>query len=288
LQDFRNRTFGGGAGVEGGESANNLLAQRVIRQFEEAQAASERFVASFREGVGAIWDGFFVRGQGVLSSLANFAKGLLNSVGRTLFQNFATGLFTGGSGGGRGLASVAGNLGGGLGLSKIFGGAGGGLLGGLFGGGAAASSVPLAAIQGGFVPALPLSAIGGGVGAAAGGGGLAGALGFGGGAGLLGLGAATIPVFGGIALGAGLLLKHFLKGQPEAAFTRDPSEQRSVEYFFNTLPAVLGGVRDALDDFRNTYRPMSASQVLVAGMPGALQSSNQFRRNTMSILSDDL
>lgn len=298
LLEFRNRTFAGGEDVKEGEKASDITKDKVIKNAEEIHRKTEEFIKSFREGAGKVWDDFFTKGTSVLASLANLAKGLLNVIGRTLFQDFATGLLTGSKGSSGGIAGTAGgigaSLGGRLGLGAIFGSGGsgaatagtgsaggllgGGLLGGLFHG-AGATTQALTSPMG--VPYTLTTA---------GGGGLAGALGLGGGAGLLGLGAATIPVIGGVAVAAGLILNHFLGHHTqEAPFTQDPnSVQRSREFFFYAGASALADAARDLNSIGLRVSTMPAGQVVIDGMPVALNSSNQFRRDMASVLVDDV
>jgi hypothetical protein len=263
LSDFRNRTAGGGDDVRAGEQAADRAAQAIIRNAEELRKKNEEFFRDFRQGAGEAWDAFTSRGLSALS--------LLNAAGRTLFQNFATGLFTGARGSGGGLAGFAGNLGSSLGIGTG--------LAGLFSGGAGASiaTIGSATLINPVTPALAAPAFGGGIGAS---------LGFGGGAGLLGLGAATIPVIGGIAAGAFLLGKWlFGRKRPEAPFTQDPNaiEQSRSIFFFTTMAEAADKFSRAVDRF--SAKP--ASYVVAEGLPGALNSSNQFRRNVAATMMDD-
>jgi hypothetical protein len=238
-------------------------ARAMLTRQSVLQQAQEQFFRDFRDAAGHAWDVFATRGKAALA--------LLSTIGRNMFQSFATGLFTGAKGGGGGILGAAGNIGSSLGVSTG--------LAGLFTGGAAAGSVvPLAAVQAGWVPSLPI------VGAT--GGGIGGALGLSGGAGLLGLGAATIPVIGGAILG-GFLLGKALFGRKtlEAPFTMDPNSiERNRSVFFFT------GMTDALDRLNRTlgrFDTMQPGPLVMEGLPVALGSSNQWRRNVSSVLLDD-
>jgi hypothetical protein len=252
-----------------------------LAQQGELKRKSDEFFRDFRHGAGEVWDVFATRGQNVLTSLANLASGLLNTVGRALFTQFAAGLFTGQTGGAGGALGKVGGLGASIGLSSG--------LSGLFGGAATAGAFTTvggtSVLAGGALaaPALAPALLAGGGGAAAGG--LAGALGLGGGAGLLGLGALTIPVVGGIVAGAIFGLSKLFGHRPEAPFTMDPNQaERNRSIFFFTSMA------DAADRFSRAvdrFSTMPPGQVVVDGMPAALSSSNQFRRNVAAVLMDD-
>lgn len=272
LLEFRNRTVGGGEDVRGGEQAADRMADKIIRNAEELKRKNEEFFREFRQGAGEVWDVFATRGQNVLTSLANLTRGLLNTIGRTLFQNFATGLLTGARGG-RGLGATVGNLGASIGLSTG--------LSGLFGGGAAAPGVfsSPGIFAGGALagPSLAAPSLTGG--------GIAGALGLGGGAGLFGLGAATIPVFGGLALAAYGIFKWLHHKTVEAPFTTDPNSverNRSILFFTS-----LSDAAEKLNRFADRMTTVPAGHIVIDGLPAALQSSNQFRRGVASTLLDD-
>src|ERR1043166_3851357 len=297
------------------EKQNKLAAEGATfagkayaKPWEELKKKHEEFVKSFRESAGHVWDDFFIRGSGILESLANVAKGILNTIGRTLFQDFAAGLVggtseTGGLTGG--VTQFGGLLGGRIGLSRLLTGfgakgqgvgalstfaGGGGLLGGLLGAagattGFAGTAVGTSALG---LAGIPAGALGAGA-VAAPGFSLAGSLGLSGGAGLLGLGAATIPIIGGIIAG-GLLAFHFLRHHTqEAPFTRDPHEverNRSV-LFFTSLQESMDKFTGGVDAFVQKVQSVKPGDVVMAGMPSAFQSSNSFRRTVAGTLLDD-
>jgi hypothetical protein len=253
-----------------------------LAQQAELKRKSDEFFRDFRHGAGEVWDVFATRGTNVLTSLANLASGLLNSVGRALFTQFAAGLFTGQTGGAGGALGKVGGLGASIGLSSG--------LSGLFGGAAATAGAfttvgGTSVLAGGALtaPALAPALLAGGGGAAAGG--IGAALGLGGGAGLLGLGALTIPVVGGIVAGAIFGLSKLLGHRPEAPFTTDPNsaERNRSIFFFTSMAEAADRFSRAVDRFST----MPPGQVVVDGMPAALSSSNQFRRNVAAVLMDD-
>jgi len=254
-------------------------AKQIARTTAALNEATEDFIRNFQQGAGFVWDTFTARGIGAMTKLSTLGSSLLSSLGRSLFQSFATGLFTGNRSSGGGIASSVGNFGASLGFGKLLGGAG------LFGGGAAAAipSVAPGVLSAGALAQIPGIGTGAFVGGgAAAGGGLAGMLGLGGGAGLLGLGALTIPVIGGAALGVGLILKKILGHKTiEAPFTKDPNEiERSRSILFFT----------GMDEMRRFFERLNTVPpgVLVKdGLPMALESSNQFRRNIAGTLGED-
>jgi hypothetical protein len=279
-QDFNSRNrFTGNDEVAAGEAVGRANGQKILKQFEDAKRASEKFVNDFRDGAGKVWDSFFNKGQNVLAKLSNFALGILNSIGRSLFQNIATSIATGSSGSQGGLAIPGiGGKGGLLGLaSKIPG------IGGLFGATTAATPAASSAILGAFplMTAPGAVATGGVIGA----GGIGGALGLGGGSGLLGLGAATIPVFGAIAAGAIFGLSKLFKHRPEAPFISDPNAaERSRTIFFTNLAETQGRLADVLDRFSDKFSVAKPGDVVMAGL-----SNNTVRRKvTGKVLDDDI
>jgi hypothetical protein len=261
--------------IRAGEQEADRLAKKIIDNMLEVRRQNEDFLREFRKGAGEVWDVFATRGQNVLTSLTNLARGLLNTIGRTLFQNFATGLLTGSRGtAAGGLAGAAANFGAGLGLQTG--------LGAIFGGGSAAAA-PL--VSGGLLnvgaavpPTLAAPSLAGG--------GLAGALGLGGGSGLFGLGSLTIPVIGPIIAGVTFgLSKLFGRRNLEAPFTRDPYEaERSRTIFFFTSAAEAF---DRLSRSIDRFSTLPPGQIVIDGLPAALESSNQFRRETASIFLGD-
>lgn len=280
LEDYRNRTYGKDNGISGGavatmEENSRDTAKQMTEGYKQLQRDEQKFIDSFRESAGRVWDDFFTRGHSVLSSLANLVKGLLNTIGRTLFQDFATTLLTGGSGSKGGVGVPTGIIGGALsatGLGRLFGfggGAsigsssgpwsenipgigsssnlgklmqGGGLLGMLTGGGtAAAAGIAVDAFPSGAGTAGILGPLYGfGTGGSTAAGGIGGALGLGGGAGLFGLGAATIPVIGGLAaLGGFALWSIFHKHHNTPPTTADPlSGVGTRDVFFNSTAGL--------------------------------------------------
>ncbi len=272
------------------------------QKWEELQKRQKEFVTSFREGAGTVWDEFFTKGQGVLTSLSNLAKDLLNFVGKRLFEDVATGLFFGSNKFGSGTGILGGlNFGSGL-FGKLLGGvnsgpwsekipglggggllgsfgSGGGLLGGLFGSGGATGLQGL----GGLLGIQSFS----GTGLGFTGGGLAGSLGLGGGAGIFGLGALAIPVIGAAVAGAVFGLTKLFHHHQQAPFTRDPNDYRSREFFFYSgAQAIQDFRRDFQKVFGNTTISTVTPQVLVAnGMPIAMQS-NTFTRNISNMTAN--
>jgi hypothetical protein len=292
------------------EKQNKLAAEGATfagkawaKEIEELRKKHEEFVRSFRESAGHVWDDFFIRGSGILDSLANAAKGILNTIGRTLFQDFAAGLVGGKSSTGGltgGVTQLGGLLGGRIGLSRLltgFGakGAAGALAadvaggGGILGGGTAGLAGGAAAGGAGLLGLTWAGPVGGVTGLGVGGS-VSGFLGLGGAAGLFGLGAATIPVLGAIAAGAFFGLRALLGHHTqEAPFTRDPHEverNRSVLFFTNlqeSMDKFTGGV----DAFVQKVQSVKPGDVVMAGMPSAFQSSNSFRRTIAGTLLDD-
>ncbi len=74
--------------------------------------------------------------------------------------------------------------------------------------------------------------------------GLTGALGLGGGSGLMGLGAATIPVVGGVAVGIGLLAKHFFGNGGDRLAANELTGPNGVHEFFNQATAQINQTPD--------------------------------------------
>ena len=222
--------------------------RKLLELTTEYQA---RFITSFRDSAGRVWDDFFQRGQNILTSLANMAKGLLNTIGRTLFQDFAAGLLSPRGLIGRGLGSIADG-------SSI----GGRILGAVGVGSGAASTATAGSIFGGIGDA---NAMGGtlGLGVAGAGPGIpatgfTGLLGLHGGAGLFGLGGWTMPVIGGSILGAIGLYK-LLHHKPPADIGADPYANVAAQtYHFNsTFP--FERLNNAITDLNNTMRRLDAT-----------------------------
>jgi hypothetical protein len=310
LNDFRIKNSGANdPAVKEAEKGTDVIAKRIIKQYEEAQKRSKEFMDSFREGAGRVWDDFFLKGKGAFGDLANLGKALLSTITRTLFQDFATNLVFGGAAGAGKTSASSGIIGGianRIGIGRVFGtqssgssgggllnlAGGGGLLGGLLGGGVG-SAIPGVAIGTSAVgPLAGIAGAGGALGAtavAAPATGLGAALGLGGGAGLLGLGAATIPVIGGIIAGAILLGFHFLGHHTrEAPFSRDPHEverNRSV-FFFTGIGEAMDRFTGGVDAFVNKVQSMPPDQVVTTGLSKAL-NNNSYRRNVQSVLMDD-
>jgi hypothetical protein len=290
LQEYRDKSATGGPAadeVKAGEKAGDAEAKQVIKKYDALQKANEKFIASFREGAGKVWDDFFIKGQGVFSSLANLLKGLLNTIGRTLFEDLATALLTGGRGGGatgllsKGLGSIG--IGGALmggtataapqgsGFTSLL---SGGLFGGLFGGGAAAAAGPAVTAMG---SASVITGIGGAIDttiAPPAMGGLTGALGLQGGAGLFGLGAATIPIIGGIAAGIFGLYELF-KHHNQPPNTPDPyAQETSRTMWFNTtmpfekLTTLMTNLDQTLKQVGGAVTQVSGSLDQLEGIPG--------------------
>lgn len=287
LQEYRTKSPAVSDQVAEGERAADITAKAIIKNFELAKTKSKELAHSIREGAGRVFDDLFVQAQSFGDFIARLFKGIVTSLGRSLFQDLAQMILTGqGSLGSALLGGVAGKAATGGLLGKLS--MGGGLLGSLSLGGGAATATA-GTLASGAIGILNPATGGLVTGAAAGaGGGIGGALGLGGGAGLLGLGAATIPIIGAAALAAFAVFKLFDRDRREAPFSRDPFEQRSIEYFYNTMPRVLDNLGHAVNVFNNKYNPVPAKNVIMSGMPDALQASNKFRRSMNGVLQDDI
>lgn len=276
LQDIRTKGMvSGGEDIAVGLKVNDRIADTIIKKHEDMVRVSEQFIQNFRDGAGRVWDTFSDRAITTMQKIARLSSMLFDTISRTLFQNFATGLLTGArGGGGGGLGGAVGSLGAGLGM-KVG-------LGALFGGSAANAGFGASTMLPGMLlpTAIPAIAAPAGVGA-----GLGGALGLSGGAGLLGLGAATIPVVGGI-IAAGIFAYMKLRHRTEEApFTKDPfaDERRRTIFFFTNMTEAMNRFTQAVDQFGT----MSPGVLVKNGMPQAL-ASNTFRRDTASIFMDDI
>lgn len=273
----------------------------VVREFQkrsadEAKKKADDVIKSFRDGAGKMWDDFFLKGKGAFGDLVNAAKGLLQSITKTLFQDLTTGLLFGsgasGSKAGGGLLGGLLNVGGSGLLSKIpgiggiLGKAGGGILGGVLGAGTAvagtvATGAGTAGVAGGIIMGTSTGGVvGAGAGAGAGG--------------LAGLGALmtnpwTIGIAAGILGGIGL---YKLFHHPHAApFTRDPNEverNRSI-FFFTGMTDAMNKFSNSVDGFTNRVASIQPGDLITAALPTALASSNQLRRNVAgTLLNDDV
>jgi hypothetical protein len=268
-----------------------LTTEDMKKQWDEIDRLQKQFISSFREGAGRVWDDFFVRGQNILASLANVIKGLLNTIGRTLFQNFATGLLTGSKqGAGGGIGGAIGNFGAGIGAKAGLGALFGTATPGLAAGATGATAISLATAT----PHIAAT-------------GLTGALGLSGGAGLLGLGAATIPVFGGIALGIFGLYKLFHQGQAKVQMTNDPFQflGNRTMWFNTTFPyenlretvATLERTVARLSGAIDSFESLDEGVLVKNGLPGAkaaIQSMNldslgdrKYRRRMAGAILED-
>lgn len=250
-----------------GENSHRFV-EKFLKQHEELKKKQEEFIKSFREGAGKVWDDFFLKGKGAFGDLVNLGKAFLSSITRTLFQELATGLVFGSKGGAgekaSGLAGLIGlgGSGGGIlgkipGLSKVFSSGGGGLLGGILGGAKDVNGFPAATI--------------------------------GGGGGMAGIGAFmtnpwTIGIAAGL-LGGFALYKHFHHPQ-NAPFTRDPNDvQRNREFFFFSGLQEFKDASLMISRVMGNVSTMSPGQLVKAGLPMAMASSNQFTRDTANTLS---
>lgn len=263
--------------------ADEQMWEKTTARVAKLKEQHEAFLSSFREGAGRVWDTFTARGLTALQKITSVARMLLDTIGRTLFQNFATGLLAGGrSGGGGGLggavAQFGAGLGGKFGISSLFGGAG-------------ASSAVAGSLAPGAMgilnPATGALVTGGPAGA----GGLGGALGLGGGAGLFGLGAATIPVVGGAIVGA-MLLSKFLGPKAPTPMTADPWAQiKDRTMWFNTtfpferLTSTMEKLNDTMTGVDHTmqqFDTMEEGVVVKNGLPAARRALQDAVRESFS------
>lgn len=251
--------------------ANETIADSQLRASEAFFRKQQETIRSIRDSAGAVWDDFFMRGQSVLQSLSNMAKGLFNTVARTAFQNVTQTVLTGSSGTGGllgtlskvpGLSKVTGVLGlGGAAAPAFAAGAGGSII-------AGSSTI----IGGAVVPTIPAIGIGG-AGAATG----SSAAGLG----LFGLsGAATLGIGAAVAGAVFLGMKLFRRHTQEAPFYSDPmaGERNRTMFFFTSMQDSFETFSKAVDKFTGKVDSVPPGYVVRVGMNDAIQNSNEFRR----------
>lgn len=270
LEDFRIK--GSADEIKAGEQAADIRVKQITKAFDEAKKKGQELIKSITDDIGKafieslahvnhFWDAFKRLGLDAVGAITNaLLKGLVT----------------------RGLQSIIGSIAPSSGLGKLFG------LGGLAIPSAAASVAPSAfatigtstLLNTGFVANTAVPA------PAAFGGGLSGAFGLNGGAGLFGLGSATIPVIGAAIAGVAFLSTLFGHHTHEAPFSRDPNDQRERTYFFYAANELADATRD-LAGATKQLKGVNPNDVIVKGLPGALQQSNQFRRDINGVLQDD-
>lgn len=76
-----------------GEALQDIVDLQV-RVFDEHKARYENMINSIRDGAGRVFDDLLIKGKGAFSSLMNFVNGLLQTMGRKIFQNIATLVFS--------------------------------------------------------------------------------------------------------------------------------------------------------------------------------------------------
>jgi hypothetical protein len=297
LEEFRIKPIGATADIEAGVKAGDENAKKIIKASEEAQKQQKEFVKTFQEGIGRAWDDFRQKGFGAFADLANyiakrFTEGLLTNIlfgsggGTGIAASLGSIGIGGGSGGGL-LSGIIGKLGINNGpLSEVVPGqGGGGILGSLFGGGISGLFTNNSAAANAAGGTLGLGVPGAGPGIS---GGISGVLGLNGGAGLLGLGAATLPVIGAVGGMLAIAIASFFGNHRNAPFTRDPNEiTRTREYLFYSATQNIADAAKDIANMSHTFGTMPPGQVVKNGLPVALASSNQFRRQVNSVLQQD-
>lgn len=254
------------------ELANGQIAASK-RLMDEQRKRSLDMVNSIRDSAGHIFDDMFQRGQSVLQNLANMARGLFNTIGRTAFQSIAQIALVGSRGNGGLLGSAPG-------LSRLLG--FGAAASPFLAGGVSLGATTVAggsSIASAAFPGLAIANPGIGAGIGTGGG-----LGTGG---LFGLSAGATAGIGAAIVGGGFLLYELFKHRTqEASFTRDPfgngSQTRLIEFY----AANQTRLAHAIETFNRKFNAASARSVITAGMGDAF-SDNQFRRQMGGMLTDD-
>ena len=244
--------------------------------WEEWRKKGEAVIKNITDDIGRMFTESIVHGASFWDAFKRLGLDAVSAI----VNNFIKGLV------GRGLTSLFGSLGPNSSnsiLSRLF-----GLGGSILGGSAVASAAPSAFTQIGGSTLLNTGFAANSLVPAPGAlGGPLGFLGLGGGPGLFGLGGATIPVLSGIALGIYGLTKLFEHQTREAPFTRDPNDSRDRTYFFYAANELADASRD-LATATKQLKGVNPNDVIVKGLPGALQQSNQFRRDINGVLQDDI
>jgi len=276
FQDFRSSEHNA-IDIKGGESEGERLSKAIIKNFDEAKKRGQEIIKGITDDIGRMFTDSIVHGKNFWDAFKRLGLDAIAAVTNALVKGLAT----------QGLNSLLGGvLGHSSGLAKLLG-LGGTVIAGASTAAAATTAGAFTSIGGTTLLNTGFAANSAVAAPAAFGGGIGGALGLGGGAGLFGLGAATIPVIGAIALGIFGLSKLFGHHTQEAPFTRDPNVSQERTYFFYAANEMADASRE-LAGATKQLKGINPNDVVVKGLPGALQQSNQFRRNINGVLQDDI
>jgi len=275
LEDFRIK--GGSEEVKFFESTTEQRVKAILKPFDEAKKRGKEIIKDITDDIGRMFTDSIVHGKNFWDAFKRLGLDAVAAVTNALLKGLVT----------QGLNSLLGGvIGTSSGLGKLLG-LGGSVLGGVSAAAGGAATGAFTSIGGTTLLNTGFAANSAVAAPAAFGGGIGGALGLGGGAGLFGLGAATIPVIGAIALGIFGLSKLFGHHTQEAPFTRDPNVSQERTYFFYAANEMADASRE-LAGATKQLKGINPNDVVVKGLPGALQQSNQFRRNINGVLQDDI